>query len=83
MVDPHLGVALNPLRAEKVRLEAWVRYESETWARATIERGLPMSELPRSTAYCRELGERITALLEANLKFPDDRKALPAGTAGT
>jgi hypothetical protein len=61
------------------RLDAWNSYEAIKWAQAHIERGLPMSELPKSYDYCLGMHVRITALLEAAINFRAiPRKAEPA-----
>jgi len=80
--DYYLGMARNPQCTNETRLEAFIRYEAEMWARAVIDRGLQMSESPQSTAYCPTMGDRINALLETRLDFRLDRKALPAAQAG-
>jgi hypothetical protein len=80
-MDAHLETALSTSRSRTVRLEAWVRYEAECWAQAHTDRALQMTSLPQSYEYCREIGDRIFALLEAQFGFRLIRKAASAGTA--
>lgn len=84
MIDglDHLAIACDPQRSDKVRLEAWIRYESAAWATGHLDRGLPADALPMWTSYCFGLRDRIFALLEAHNDFRITRKALPASTAG-
>lgn len=81
-MSAHLEAAINPLRSRAVRLEAWIRYESEEWASSHIERALPMTSLPQSYDYCREMGACIFALLEAQIDFRLIRRAEPTGIVG-
>lgn len=66
MVD-ELGTACNVLRSSFDRLEAWNRYEAEQWAKAHIERDLPMGALPKRYDYCLGMGDRINAWIEAEI----------------
>lgn len=83
MID-HLEIARDPMRSQFVRLDEWKHYEAEQWAQAVTERGLPMGAVPKEVAYCRDMGFRITTLLETQLNFRVQlRESAPTAHVGT